>query len=56
MKIKCESTLNRIPMPKFMKGFVKSMTVSLAKFIVIDATAISAFWNKFIIYIGLGCL
>lgn len=35
-------TLNKIEIPRFMKGLVKSMTASRAKFIVIAPTATSA--------------
>ena len=34
--------LNKIEMPRFIKGLVKSMTASLAKLMVIAPTAISA--------------
>jgi len=36
-------TLNKILIPKFINGLVKSMTLSLAYVIVIDPTAKSAF-------------
>lgn len=36
-------TLNSILIPRFMKGLVKSITLSRAKFIVIEPTAKSAF-------------
>lgn len=35
-------TLNKIEIPRFMKGLVKSMTASRAKLIVIAPTATSA--------------
>jgi len=35
-------TLNKIEIPRFINGFVKSMTASLAKFMVMAPTATSA--------------
>lgn len=39
-------TLNKMLMPRFIKGLVKSMTISRAQLIVIDPTARSAFCNS----------